>query len=378
MKIVVVGAGQAGGWAARTAAKLDAVREVVLLGEESHPPYERPPLSKEVLLGEAPASDCYMWKDAQDFEVRGGVRVDRIDRSAKTVVLSNGEAIGYDRLILTTGGRVRKLEWPGIHYVRTIEDAQVLGAAMETARSMLVVGGGWIGLEVAAAGRKKGLAVTVVEAADRLCGRIMPPVISEYLHELHRRHGVTFHFQVSATDFASDIVVAGIGIVPNAELAETAGLATSNGILVDEYGRTSDPDIFAAGDVASVDGSRIESWANAQNQAIAVANNAAGQELPYRDVPWFWSTQYDVNMQFLGRFEPAAQIVVRGNPSEDSFCVFFLDECLVLRTAVIVNQPREVRSTRKLIEGSARLDPALLADPAAKLADAAARLPIQH
>lgn len=370
MRIVVVGGGQAGGWAARTIAQSGYGHEVILIGEEQHPPYERPPLSKEVLLGEAPASDCYMWNGDPGFTVHQGVRVAAIDRKGKSLMLDGGGAIAYDRLLIATGGRVRRIDRPDTHYVRTIEDAQGLGAAMTDAASMLVVGGGWIGLEVAAAGRKKGLAVTVVEMADRLCGRVMPPVISDYLHDLHERHGVTLHYRATPGDFASDIVVAGIGIMPNVELAEAAGLAIDNGIAVDEYGQTSDPDIFAAGDVTSRNGLRIESWANAQNQAISAAKSVAGDLTPYHDTPWFWSTQYGVNMQFLGLFEPADRIVVRGDPAQDSFCVFFLDTRMALRSAVIVNQPRELRMSRKLIEAGSPLDPDALADPSVKLADA--------
>ena len=357
MKIVIIGGGQAGGWAARTIMGLEHGHEVVLIAEELHPPYERPPLSKEVLLGEAPATSTYMWTDKQAFDARHGVVASHIDRKFKTVTLSTGDFVAYDRLILTTGGRVRQIDRPGALYLRTIEDAVAIGNAICVAKSMLIIGGGWIGLEVAAAARKRGLEVTVVEATERLASRVMPNVISTFLHDLHQRNGVTFHYRAAGRDFADDLVVAGIGIEPNIELAEAAGLSIKNGIVVDEYGRTSDPDIFAAGDVASVRGTRTESWANAQNQAIATAKSATGNLTPYRDIPWFWSNQYDVNFQFLGSFNPQARTILRGDPAAKKFSAFFLAPDKHVEGVVAVNAMGDIRAARKMMQLRLPVDP---------------------
>lgn len=361
MKVVIVGAGQAGGWVAATL-KEGGLDEVELIGEELHPPYERPPLSKEVLLGDKPPESTHLWPRGLGVRQRMGVRVEAIDRTTSRLKLSDGDELAYDKLVLATGGRVRRLaQIPHAHYLRTIDDALSLRQALEAGGSVTIVGGGWIGLEVAAAARKLGRAVTVVELADRLCARVLPPCVSQYLYDLHTRQGVRIQLAANANAGVADTVVVGIGIEPNVELALDAGLAVSNGVVVDEYGRTSDPNVYAVGDVANLRGMRLESWANAQNQAIATAKTILGDDTPYQEIPWFWSDQHGVNIQILGVPKLEDEVVVRGEPTEDKVSYFFLRDGTVAGL-VAVNTAREVRVTRKLMEMGKVLTAAQLAD----------------
>jgi 3-phenylpropionate/trans-cinnamate dioxygenase ferredoxin reductase subunit len=364
-RIVIIGAGQAGGWAARTLRDEGFAGEVVLLGEEAHPPHERPPLSKDVLLGRKPPESTFLWPGGLAVEFRPGTRVTAIDRAARRVALADGSGLGYDKLLVATGARVRRLDRPGAHYLRTIDDAVALRAAFLRGGDVLVIGGGWIGLEAAAAARALGCAVTLVECAPRLCIRVVPPILSDYLRRLHERHGVEIRLGVDAAPAAATVVV-GIGVVPNVELAQAAGLAIANGIAVDAYGQTSDPDIYAAGDVASRDGFRLESWANAQNQAIAAAKSLLGHATPYDEVPWFWSDQYETNLQLVGLPRPEHEIVRRGDPEADRFTLFFLAEGR-LAAAAAVNNARELRIAKRLIKLDRKVAAAALADEAQPL-----------
>ncbi len=367
MRVVIVGAGQAGGWFAATLKESGFAGDVLLIGDETHPPYERPPLSKDILLGEKPPESAHLWPQGHPAEHRSGLRAVAIDRAARRLQLSDGSTLSYDKLVLATGGRVRRLDGlPHAHYLRTIDDAIALRAALERGGSVLVIGGGWIGLEVAAAARKRGCAVTVVEAAERLCARVLPAPISDYLADLHRRHGVEVRLAGSADEALGDTVVVGIGIVPNVELAEAAGLRVENGIVVDAFGVTSDPDILAVGDVANLGGLRLESWANAQNQAIAAAKSLAGAVTPYDEIPWFWSDQHGVNIQILGVPGREDEIVVRGDPAADKVSYLFLRDGVVTGL-VAVNTMREVRAARMLMQSGRRFDPAVLADGARSL-----------
>jgi 3-phenylpropionate/trans-cinnamate dioxygenase ferredoxin reductase subunit len=239
---------------------------------------------------------------------------------------------------------------------------------MQPGSDITVVGGGWLGLEAAAAARSLGCTVTVVEAAERLCNRVMPPVVSDYLKSLHERHGVEVRLKATVAPARNTTFVVGIGIVPNVELAAESGLAVGNGIVVDEYGVTSDPDILAVGDVASLNGVRLESWANAQNQAIAAARTLAGVPTPYREIPWFWSTQYGVNMQFLGLPAADQEVVQRGDPAADRFSLFFL-EGERIAAMVAVNTVRELRVCKRIMERSVQVGRAQLADERFTLQD---------
>lgn len=368
MKVVIVGSGQAGGWFAQTLKDAGFAGEVVLVGEELHPPYQRPPLSKEVLLGKIPPDATYLWPSGSGEGLRIFSRAGRIDRTGKRLELSDGSTIGYDKLILATGGRVRRLDIPGAHYLRTIEDSMSLRASLLAGGEVVVVGGGWIGLEAAAAARELGCAVTVLEAADRLCARVAPHCVADYLHGLHERHGVRIELNAKARAHGDATVVVGIGIIPNVELAQEAGLQVANGIVVDALGVTSDPDILAVGDVANLGGVRLETWANAQNQAIAAAKSLAGTPTPYSEVPWFWSTQYEVNMQFLGLPDARHTLVTRGDPTKDKFTLFFL-EGQRLAAVMAANNMRDIRVSKRLIERKVVLDPAMLADESVTLQD---------
>jgi 3-phenylpropionate/trans-cinnamate dioxygenase ferredoxin reductase subunit len=368
MKLIIVGAGQAGGWAAWALRDAGFVGEILLIGDEAHPPYQRPPLSKDVLLGHKPPESTYLWPSGLGVEFIGGARVLAIDRPGRRLELADGRRLAYDKLILATGGRVRRLDIAGAHYLRTIEDAMALRRSLVARNDVLVVGGGWIGLEAAAAARALDCAVTVVEMADRLCGRVMPALVSDYLKGLHERQGVEVCLNASLEGRSQATVVVGIGIVPNVELAQAAGLKVDNGIVVDEFGVTSDPDILAVGDVANLNGVRLETWANAQNQAIAAAKSLAGVPTPYREVPWFWSNQYHVNLQFLGLPRAGQELVVRGDIAQDKFTLFFLDEGR-LSAVVAANNMRDVKVSRRLMEGRLSVDAARLADESVPLQD---------
>ena len=392
--IIIVGSGQAGGWAAQTLRKEGFDGKVVLVGDEPHYPYERPPLSKAVLSGEALAESTHLIKtDAFEklgLDWRPSVRVKSIDRVDKEVMLSTGEQIGYDKLILCNGGRARPMnvpgaDLPGLFTLRSIDDAHALGKQLLPGKKIVVVGGGWIGLEVAATARKKGVEVTVVEATTRLCERTVPPEISEYLSRLHSRHGTQVILDVGVAGFSRnaegrlmvalsdgrelvcDAVVIGIGLIPNDELARDAGLECDGGIVVDAQCHTSDPDILAAGDVASWHchwagrRKRLESWQNAQEQGIAAARSALGHDVNHQPLPWFWSDQYDTNLQIYGMPDPSHRVVVRGDCQSDSFVLFYLDGNQI-RSALGPNAARDLRFARRLIESRKSIDPKLLAD----------------
>ena len=396
--IVVIGAGQAGGWAARMLRDEGFEGPVTVIGDEPYPPYERPPLSKDVLLGKEPAESSYLWPegsfDELGIELRTGVEATAIDRESGTIALSDGSSIAYGKLLIATGGRVRKLpvegaELDGVHYLRGIDDSAAIRADLGEGANLVVIGGGWIGLEVAAAARMLGAEVTVVEALDTLCARALTPDMAAYLLDLHRGRGVDVRLGTTIEALTGEgrvngarlsggeilpatAVVIGIGIVPNVELAEAAGLAVDNGIEVDALCRTSDPDIFAAGDVTNHPNDllgrnvRLESWENAQNQGIAAAKAMLGGETPYCEIPWFWSDQYDVNIQLVGLPAGFDETVTRGDRAEGSFIEFYMKGCRIDGAAAIDN-PRDIRFAKRLMQAEKIVDPAALADPSVKL-----------
>jgi 3-phenylpropionate/trans-cinnamate dioxygenase ferredoxin reductase component len=397
--VVVVGAGQAGGWAAKTLRNEGFNGRIALVGDEAHPPHERPPLSKAVLAGTAEPDSTHLFKrDAYEglgLDVRAGVAVAAIESPSHTVVLTNGETIAYDRLILCTGSAPRKLGVPGadsqrLHYLRTIDDALLLRPRLAHGAHLIVIGAGWIGLEVAATARKRGASVTVIEPLPRVCARAAPPEISEHLLHLHERHGVAFRLGVGVaaiedaanalvvtltdgTSLSADAAVAGIGIVPNVAVARAAGLDVDNGIIVNEQTQTSDPCIFAAGDVANMPlgclGARVrlESWANAQNQAMVAAKAALGKEALYNELPWFWSDQYDLNLQMLGVPARWSKPVVRGALGSETFSLFYLEGEHIVGV-VAANASRELRAAKRLMQQRKRVCAENLADPATNLA----------
>ncbi|BAI74205.1 ferredoxin--NAD+ reductase (plasmid) [Azospirillum sp. B510] len=380
---VVVGGGQAAAWIARTLRAEGFAGRLVLIGEERHWPYERPALSKDFLQGTGSVEAITLLTPALAEEARIecwlGQRVVSVDREARIVTTADGRTVSYDTLFLATGGRARRL--PGqdslpadrVHTLRTLAESERLRGALAGAKRLLVLGGGWIGLEVAATARALGVGATVVEVAPRLCARTMPPVVSDWLHALHESHGVRVVSGVGVSGVAAmsdgvavtladgerleaDHLLLGIGIEPEVGLAAAMGLALDDGIVVDAQGRTSDPRVFAAGDVARHPNAfagtslRLESWANAQNQAIVAARAALGGAGVYADIPWFWSDQYGVNVQMLGLPGMGTRAVARGTPEAGSGCWLMLDESGIVTGAVAVNAARDLRVLRKLLE----------------------------
>lgn len=377
---VVVGGGQAGGWAARTLRDRGFAGRIILLGEEEHLPHERPPLSKAVLLsGEVPPS-LYLWPAEKlkelDIDLQLGVRVVQIDRSKRELLRSDGSKVAYDLLLLATGARPRKLSCPGvdlggIHYLRTITDSLSIRRSLVSAGRLLVIGGGWIGLEVAAAAVSMGVPVTLVEAGDQLCGRSLPKETAAHFHAMHVARGVDVRLNSRPTSFEGtgrvervvfgdgsslhiSTAVIGIGVEPNVELAVGCGLSVDNGIVVDEATRTSDPDIFAAGDVArhpvGPDGRmmRFESWQNAQNQGIVAAKAMLGEDIAHRDLPWFWSDQYDLNFQLVGIPSASDRMLFKGDPQSGRFIQYFVDGSR-LSAAAAFNSPRDLREAKRIM-----------------------------
>jgi 3-phenylpropionate/trans-cinnamate dioxygenase ferredoxin reductase subunit len=402
-RIVILGAGQAGGWAAKTLRAEGFAGTITLVGDEVHPPYERPPLSKAFLTGDADPASAHLFKPAMfaalALDWRWGVRAKAIHRAERYVELESGEQLAYDRLILCTGGRARGLVCPGaeqanLHTLRSIEDAQALRRALLSSRDVVIVSGGWIGLEVAAAARHAGAQVRVVEAAPRLCARVLPGRISALVQKMHERHGVGFALGRSVSRFEreragrtrvvlddgqsidADSVVAGIGLIPNDELARAAGLAcsggVSGGVIVDRRCVTSDPHILAAGDIAVAPNAcaggpvRLESWQNAQDQGVAAARAALGLDVRYDPLPKFWSDQYDANIQILGWPSGGADAVVRGDPATGRFLVFALEGARI-RAVIAFNSGRDMRPARRLID--MEVDVKRLADPSVELAN---------
>ncbi|HTW29604.1 MAG TPA: FAD-dependent oxidoreductase [Acetobacteraceae bacterium] len=397
-RTIIVGAGHSGGRAAEALHEADPERDIILIGREAHPPYERPPLSKAVLTGAAGSRDSYLhpaeWYPEHGIELRLSTGVAAIDRAGRALLLEDGARLAFDTLLLTTGARARTLPVPGaaeagVLYLRDIPEAEMLASRLGPGVTLAVIGAGFIGLEVAASARQLGATVHVIEIAPQPLGRVVDPVIGRWVGALHARHGVTLHLgravraiepggtahrvildDASAID--ADMIVAGIGAVPNTELAEAAGLAVRDGILTDEQGRTDDPAIRAAGDCTRHFNPllgraiRLESWQNAQNQAIAVARCMAGIDHPHAEIPWFWSDQYDMNLQSLGIAEPGAPLSWRGDPEGADFIAFTLADGRIA-AATGVNRAKEMAAVRRIMQRNVAVEPAVLADPATRL-----------
>jgi len=398
--IVIVGAGHAGGCAASALRAAGHKGPVTLLGIEPHPPYERPPLSKELLQGAVPTEKTYLrpaaWYAEHEVDLRLGAEAVEIDRAAGRVRLADGESVAYDSLLLTTGARPRLLRIPGgegprVFYLRDIADSLRLRERLVPDVRFAVIGAGFIGLEVAATAKKRGAAVTVLELAPQVLARVTPPEIADYVGDLHRRNGVVLRTGVAVTAIEesgdhlvivlkdgerieADYAAVGIGAVPNIELAQAAGILCEDGVQVDQFGHSSDDRIFAAGDVTRHFNPlvgryiRLEAWQNAQNQGIAVAKVMAGGTQPFAEVPWFWTDQFDMNLQMAGAPERWDELVFRGEPAERSFTAFHLagDKVVAVTT---VNAIRDMRFGRMLIERGRVVDRALLADKSVKLQD---------
>ena len=403
-QIVIAGAGQAAVQAVDTLRRKGYTGRLTVVGEEAWLPYQRPPLSKKYLAGALERERLLLRPEKffteHQVEIRSGRIVTEIERRAQRIRLDDGATLAYDALVLATGSRPRRLMVPGaelagVHYLRGIADADRIRAECARGGRMVIIGGGYIGLEVAATTRELGMDVTVLEMTERVLNRVTSPVLSSFYEAEHARHGVRVRCgtRVRALDGDSatgrvravlsedgaehpaDVVIVAVGVTPADELAAAAGLACDNGIVIDEQCRTADPVIYAAGDCASHPSLRygrrlrLESVDNAFEQGASVALNLTGAAIQHDKLPWFWSDQYDLKLIIVGVSTGYDQTVVRGEPASRSFSVCYLrgGELIALDS---VNQPRDQMAARKLIAARVRPDVAKLADPAIALKDA--------
>lgn len=369
---------------------------IQVIGDEPYIPYHRPPLSKALLAGEKTLEESYI-RPMEVYAKAGvefllGNRVDQIDRQNKKLTLANGNAVSYDKLALTVGSRVRKVNVPGheldgIYYLRDYSDVTRIKAHVKQGGNAVIVGGGYIGLEAAAVLNKLGMQVTVLEMMDRVMQRVTAPEISEFYTRIHTEEGVQIRCKVGATGFegkgqvervicndgtthAADLVIIGIGIIPNVEIAQAAGLKTDNGIVVDGHARTSDPDIVAAGDctwhysVIYDRWLRLESVQNANDQARIAASTVAGLDKVYNALPWFWSDQYDLKLQISGLSQGYDEVVVRGDRTGSrSFAAFYLKNSVVIAVDA-VNRPTEFMVGKRMIIEKTPIDKTSLGNDA--------------
>ncbi len=382
-RIVVIGAGQAGASLVAKLRELEFNGSLVLIGEEPVPPYQRPPLSKKFLLGQMDEQRLCLRRaefyNDRCIDFRVGTTVDSIDREHRTVVLASGERLKYDKLALTTGAAARPLpaavggHLAGVYTLRSIADVNAIRAEFRPGRRVLVVGGGFIGLEAAAVAAKTELNVTVLEQADRILQRVVAPPTSDYFRDLHTANGVTIREgtslarltgeagRVTAAELANgenlpvDFVVVGIGIQPNTQLAADAGLAAANGVEVDAQGRSvTDPDIFAAGDCAIFPfrgrPTRLESVQNAVDQAETVAATMLGSDTLYNPVPWFWSDQYDCKLQIAGLGRGYARTVVRPGVKPGAQSVWYFAGSGRIKAVDAMNDPRAYTAAKRWLE----------------------------
>ena len=391
-KVVIAGAGHAAGQLVASLKQQKFAGQIVLVGDEPYLPYQRPPLSKKFLSGDMPAERLYLrptsFYDDPQIELRLETLITEIDRDRKTLKTDSGD-IAYDTLILALGSRVRRLtvegaDLDGVHYLRSIADVDGIHAELQHKKNAVIVGAGYIGLEVAAVIHQLGLEVTVVEMADRVMSRVVSPEISDFYQIEHTTQGVKLRLStgiaafrgdgrvsaVETTDgelIPADFVVVGIGIIPNVELASDAGLTVEDGIVVNDQCQTSDPSIYAVGDCTAHPNSiydrqlRLESVHNALEQAKTAVNNICGKETHYSQVPWFWSDQYDLKLQIAGLSTGYDDIVIRGNPADRSFaCLYLKDGKLIATDAV--NSPKEFVQSKALIAARTVVDREKLAD----------------
>ncbi len=402
--VVILGAGHAGGTAAALLRQYEFTGPITLVGEEPIPPYQRPPLSKAWLKGEADADSLALkpleFYAEHKIDFRPSTVALSINRGAKTVALSDGSSLAYDILIIATGARAIALPIPGadlagVMFLRTAADAETLKATVGPGKKLAVVGGGYIGLEVAASGRALGAEVVVLEREPRLLARVACETLSTFFKTQHERHGVTFELGATAAAFEGvdgkvsgvrladgrvipcDAVVVGVGAAPNDEIARDCGLETARGIVVDLDARTSDPAIFAIGDVAHRPMPiydrmfRMESVPNALEQAKQAASAITGRARPAGEVPWQWSDQYDLKLQIAGYAFDVDEILVRGDPASARFAVFHLKGDQI-QSVEAINSPPEFMMGKQLIGNRKPVDKARLADPSISMKEVAA------
>ncbi len=391
--VIIIGAGQAGAQAVVSLRQSGFQGAIVMIGEEPALPYQRPPLSKAYLKGELAEARLYLRPEefykTQNVELRLGEKVVRIDRGGKTVLTEKGGRLSYDKLLLATGAPPRRIDAPGadldgIHYLRTLADSDALRPLLAAEGRVVIIGAGYVGLEVAAVARQAGRDVTVLEMADRVLARVASKPVSVFYEALHRDAGVELRLGATVEGFVGGdalegvkltggevidcaAALVGIGAVPEVTLAAEAGLEIANGVVVDEHARTSDPDIWAAGDCTNFPSPRysrrmrLESVPNAIEQAKAAGANMAGGAVVYDALPWFWSDQYDVKLQTAGLMEGFDNMVVRGDPQIKRFAVWYLKDGKALAVDAI-NDPASFVIGKRLIESGAAIDPDKLAD----------------
>jgi 3-phenylpropionate/trans-cinnamate dioxygenase ferredoxin reductase subunit len=387
---VVVGGGLAGAKAVEAIRAADPEGSITLVGAEQRRPYERPELSKGVIGGKKAPEDLFVhdegWYVEHDVELLLGVPATSIDREGRTVTLADGRRLSYDRLLLATGATPRRLnvpgaDLPGVCYLRTAEDSLALVDAIGSAKRLVVVGGGWIGLEIGAGAREKGLEVTVVEPQPSPLFGVMGGEVGELWAQLHRGHGVDVRTGVQVNAIAetdgrasgvvldngqvigADVVVVGVGATPNLELAASAGLAEDGGVPVDTHLRTRDPNIWAAGDIALADNAwagrplRVEHWANAKNQGAFAGRSMAGSTDEWADPPYFYTDQYDAGMEYWGWADPRVdRVVLRGRPVDGEYVAVWLSPDGHVDAAMHVNRWDDSDAVKALVQGKVALD----------------------
>lgn len=390
---IIIGAGQAGASAAAKLRNLGYDDDITLIGAESAPPYQRPPLSKKYMLGEMDLERLYLrpidYYESNNITLRLGTKVDAIDTATKSITIQD-ETLSYDNLILTTGSWPRRLpakiggDLRGVYYMRDLADSDAMADEFQEGRRALIIGGGYIGLEAAAVAAKKGVKVTLVEMADRILQRVAAPQTSDFFRAAHAAQGVDIREGVGldhlidhngrvgaaklsdGSEIEIDFAIVGVGIIPASELAEAAGITLDNGIMVDEFGRTSAPNVYAAGDCASLpfrgDRIRLESVQNAIDQAENVAENIMGQNIPYAPMPWFWSDQYDIKLQIAGLNRGYDAVYARREPESDTPSYwYYRGETLLAVDAI--NDSRAYMVGKRLIEMGASPAPKEVMDP---------------
>ncbi len=390
--MVIIGAGQGAGQAAASLRQEKYEGEIIMLGEEAFPPYQRPPLSKAYLSGDLPLEKVYVRAEKfytdKNIDIRKNTRVDSIDPAGHTVTTADGDTIAYNKLMIATGSRPRILnidgsDLSGIFYLRTIADVDRIRDAMGAAKNIVIVGGGYIGLEVASVAVTVKKNVSVLEMEKRILQRVTTPEMSAYYHQLHESRGLNILTETTVsgfkgengqitsvmcgdTEIEADLVIVGIGIIPNIELAEAAGLECGNGIIVNDHCQTSNPDIYAIGDCSNHPNPllgrrlRLESVPNAMEQARVSVTNMLGGDKIYSSVPWFWSDQYELKLQMVGFSADGDTQVLRGDQAANEFAIFYLKDGKVV-AADAVNAPREFMVAKQLY--GVEVDPVVLADP---------------
>jgi len=399
-RIVIAGAGHAAGQLVVSLKQRGFAGQIILIGDEPYLPYQRPPLSKKFLAGELSADRLYVkpesFYDDPQIELMLSTKVAELNRGKKVLVTAEGDSVRYDKLVLALGAKARHLTIPGadldgVHYLRNIADVDRIRTELKSHKRAVIVGAGYIGLEVAAVLRKLGLDVTVIEMADRVMSRVVSPEISDFYQIEHSNQGVKLRLGTGVAAFRgesriksvetddgalipADFVVVGVGIVASTELAATAGLDVDDGIVVDDRCRTSDGNIYAVGDCTNHPSAiydrrlRLESVHNALEQAKTAVSNLCGTESHYSQVPWFWSDQYDLKLQIAGLSADYDDVVIRGNPAERSFaCMYLRDGVLIATDAV--NSPKEFMQSKALIAARARISSDKLADTSIALKD---------